>query len=115
MRFVSEFSRSSSLRLQLELPYGDTYRAYRFVWTGRPSTAPKAAAGVGVVYASWNGETGIARWEALAGPDRAHLRVVGTAPWAGLETAIPADTSSATVVVVRALDARGRVLGTSRV
>jgi hypothetical protein len=115
VRIVSEFSRSGSLRFQLELPYGDTYRAYRSVWTGRPATAPRKAAGAGVVYASWNGETGIARWQVLAGPDRAHLRVVGTAPWAGLETAIPADTSSATIVAVRALDARGRVLGTSRV
>ena len=67
VRIVSEFSRSGSLRVQLALPYGDTYPAYRFVWTGRPSTAPKAAAGAGVVYASWNGETGIARWQALAG------------------------------------------------
>jgi hypothetical protein len=114
VRIVSEFSRSGSLRFQLELPYGDTYRAYRSVWTGRPATTPKKAAGAGVVYASWNGETGIARWQVLAGPDRTHLRVVGTAPWAGLETAIPADTSSATIVAVRALDARGRVLGTSR-
>jgi hypothetical protein len=67
------------------------------------------------VYASWNGETGIARFEALAGPDRAHLRVVGTAAWAGLETRIPAQTTGEQVVAARALDAHGRTLGTSRV
>jgi Arylsulfotransferase (ASST) len=114
VRIVSEFAPDGTLRFQLKLPYGDTYRAYRNVWTGRPATHPRAAVGVGVVYASWNGETGIARWQALAGPDRAHLRVVGTASWADLETAIGVETSPDQVLVVRALDAHGRVLGTSR-
>ena len=75
---------------------------------------PVAAVHAGTVYASWNGATGIARWEALAGPDQAHLEPVGSAAWAGLETAIPA-SSTAGVVAVRALDSRGRVLGTSRI
>lgn len=115
VRIVSEFSPSGSLRFELKLPYGDTYRAYRSIWTGRPSAPPRAAVSPGMVYASWNGETGIARWQALAGPDESHLEVVGSARWSDLETAIPADTSSAKVVAVRALDARGRVLGVSPV
>jgi hypothetical protein len=110
---VSEFARDGRLRFQLKLPYGDTYRAYRSVWTGRPATRPIAANGDGIVYASWNGETGIARWELLAGADAAHLRVIGSAAWNGLETSIPAGMSDR-VVAVRALDAAGRVLGTSR-
>ena len=114
VRIVSEFAPDGTVRFQLKLPYGDTYRAYRSIWIGRPATLPRAAVGAGTVYASWNGETGIARWQVLAGTDNAHLRVVGAAPWADLETAIPADTSSENVVAVRALDARGRVLGTSR-
>jgi hypothetical protein len=109
---VSEFARNGRLRFQLKLPYGDTYRAYRSVWTGRPSTRPVAANGDGSVYASWNGETGIARWELLAGADAAHLQVVGSTPWNGLETSIPTTTSDR-VVAVRALDAAGRPLGTS--
>jgi Arylsulfotransferase (ASST) len=113
VRIVSEFAPDGGLRFQLKLPYGDTYRAYRSTWVGRPSTPPRAAVGEGTVYASWNGRTDIARWQALAGPDAAHLRVVGTAPWADLETAIPAETSPAHVVAVRALDAHGRVLRTS--
>ncbi len=114
VRIVSEFAPDGGLRFQLKLPYGDTYRAYRSIWVGRPSTPPRAAAGEGMVYASWNGKTGIARWQALAGPDGAHLRVIGTAPWVDLEAAIPANTTTADVVAVRALDARGHVLGTSR-
>jgi hypothetical protein len=109
---ISEFGRNGRLRFQLELPYGDTYRAYRSVWTGRPPPRPVVAAGDGRVYASWNGETGIARWDVLGGPDAAHLQVVASARWNGLETAIPTDTS-AKVVAVKALDAHGRTLGTS--
>jgi len=115
VRIVSEFSPGGALRFQMKLPYGDTYRAYRGIWKGRPSTPPRAAVEPGTVYASWNGETGIARWQALAGPDDSHLSVVGSAPWTDLETAIPADTSSARVVAVRALDTSGHVLGTSSV
>ena len=115
VRIVSEFSPSGSVRFEMKLPYGDTYRAYRGIWRGRPSAPPRAAVASATVYASWNGETGIARWQALAGPDRTHLRVVGSAPWIDLETAIPAATSSAKVVAVRALDASGHVLGTSPV
>ncbi|HEX6763520.1 MAG TPA: arylsulfotransferase family protein [Gaiellaceae bacterium] len=114
VRIVTEFAPGGAVRFQLKLPYGDTYRAYRSVWMGRPATPPRAAAGNGVVYASWNGETGIARWEVLAGPDAAHLAPAGSAAWAGLETAIPSNASAGQLVVVRALDARGRVLGTSR-
>jgi hypothetical protein len=112
VRIVTEFAPDGRLRFQLKLPYGDTYRAYRGVWAGRPAAKPVAAVDGETVYASWNGATGIARWEALAGADADHLQVVGTAPWSDLETAIPAAGATG-VVVVRALDARGRVLGTS--
>jgi hypothetical protein len=115
VRIATEFAPGGAVRFQLELPYGDTYRAYRSVWVGRPSLPPRAVAGRGVVYASWNGETGIARWVVLAGPDRAHLEAVGSTAWAGLETAVPARVAAGQVVEVRALDVRGRVLGTSRV
>ena len=114
VRVVSEFGRDGTVRFQLKLPYGDTYRAYRSTWTGRPATRPVAAAGEGKVYASWNGETGIARWQVLGGEDASHLHVVGGGAWAGLETAIGADTAGVKLVAVRALDAQGRTLGTSR-
>ena len=115
VRIVSEFSPSGALRFQMKLPYGDSYRAYRSIWRGRPAAPPTVAVSAGTVYASWNGETGIARWQAVAGPDKTHLTVVGGAPWSDLETAIPVETSSAKLVAVRALDASGDVLGTSPV
>jgi len=52
--------------------------------------------------------------QVLAGSDPAHLQVVGTAPWDGLETGIPVSTPASGVVAVRALGASGDVLGTSR-
>jgi hypothetical protein len=53
----------------------------------------------GFVYASWNGATEVARWQA------GWTRVSRS----GFETKIP--VSGAGPFVVRALDARGRVLG----
>jgi hypothetical protein len=61
----------------------------------------------GVVYASWNGKRGIARWQVV---DQG--KVVASAAWGGLETAIPA-ANLPKKVTVRALDARGRTLGES--
>jgi hypothetical protein len=117
IRIVSEFAADGTLRFQLRLPYGDTYRAYRFTWTGRPGGSPRIARDGDTVYASWNGETGIARWDVLAGPDRGRLRRVGGAAWAGLETRVRVPVQAlhvrARVVAVRALDAAGRTLGTS--
>jgi hypothetical protein len=64
-----------------------------------------------VLHASWNGATTVRRWEVLA-RDGVSLRRVATAADHGFETTItlrsPADT-----FVVRAISARGRVLGQS--
>jgi hypothetical protein len=117
---ISEFDAGGRLLLDLKLPRGwDTYRAYREPWVGRPLTAPAIAAelrdGGGVtVYASWNGATEVAGWQVLAGPAATSLAVVGTAPRRGFETQIRLP-AAADFVTVRALDASGAVLGTSRV
>jgi hypothetical protein len=108
VRIVTEFAPTGRVRFQLKLPYGDSYRAYRSTWTGRPSTPPVAVVRRETVYASWNGATGIARWLAL----NARGDVVGGAPWAGLETEIHLAAGSK-VTAVRAFDAAGRVLGTA--
>ena len=112
IRQVSEFGADGRLLLQLRLPYGDTYRAYLGAWAGRPATRPTAAVDSKTLYASWNGRTGIARWQLLAGADAAHLAPAGEQAWTGLETAIALD-GTARAVAVRALDANGHVLGTS--
>jgi hypothetical protein len=96
----------------------DSYRAYRFPWSGRPADDPSVALGEPregstTVFASWNGATDVARWQVLAGPDENSMRVVASAPRRGFETAIAARTAEPRIRV-RALDARGAVLGTSR-
>jgi len=107
VRRVTEFARDGRVRFEVRLPFGDTYRAYRLPFTGRPRTRPLAAVGRDVVYASWNGSTSVATWEVDADGMK-----VASRPWNGLETAIPARVGGKTVVV-RALDASGRELGRS--
>jgi hypothetical protein len=92
----------------------DTYRAYRSPWVGTPSARPSIAATSRGrnVYASWNGATEVARWEVLGGASESTLAPAGSAARSGFETRIR--TAGGAFVAVRALDAAGNVLGTSR-
>jgi Arylsulfotransferase (ASST) len=94
------------------------YRAIRAEWTGRPSTPPDIATQRRgnrlAVFASWNGATEVARWEALTGASEAALQPAGSARRAGFETALSVPAGQP-FVAVRALDSQGNVLGTSRV
>ena len=102
---VTEFSPDGKVRFQLSLPYGDSYRGYRLAWSGNPGGAPAVAMKDGKVYASWNGKLGIASWQVLDG-----AKVVASAKWGGLETAIPLANGPSSVTV-RAVDAAGKTLG----
>jgi hypothetical protein len=62
---------------------------------------------------SWNGSTEVAEWELLTGTDEASLAPVERVPKDGFETAVTIPDGAA-AVAVRALDARGAPLGTSR-
>jgi hypothetical protein len=101
------------------LPFGtSSYRAYRFPWAGQPATRPSVAASGGSggtvdVYASWNGATQVARWRVRGGGRPGALTALATAPRTGFETTI-AVSSSPRYVAVQALNARGKVIGTSR-
>jgi subtilisin family serine protease len=90
---------------------------YRQDWEGHPRTKPSVAArtvgGATTVYASWNGATEVAAWRVLAGPSAAQLAPSAQAPRMGFETAV-AVPGVPPVVAVQALDAKGRVLATSR-
>ncbi len=96
----------------------DTYRAYRFPWSGTPGGRPALAAerrgsGRTAVWASWNGATQVAGWQVLAGDRPEALEPVVSMTRSGFETAYLVRTA-ARYVAVRALDATGQVLGTSR-
>lgn len=96
----------------------ESYRAYRFSWTGQPLTPPSLAAaprsgGGLVVYASWNGATQVAAWRVLGGSSKVALtQVLANAPWRGFETAIKV-SGKPRYVEVQALSPKGKVLGTS--
>jgi hypothetical protein len=94
-----------------------SYRAYRFGWSGIPSTPPAVASTRQgrrmTVYVSWNGATGVATWRVFAGSSPNALRPVAAAPRRGFETAIKAGARP--YVAVQALGAKGRTLGWSSV
>ncbi len=116
--YFSEFSSSGQLLYDAHM-HGSyqSYRAYRFAWTGVPSEPPAIAAtssgGQLTVYASWNGDTRTASWRVLGGPSAQQLSAVAGAPRSGFETAIAVPAAEA-YVTVQALGAAGEVLGTSR-
>ena len=64
------------------------------------------------MWASWNGATGVAQWEVLAGPTDPPLTSVKKVSKSGFETHIALDSTEKNVRV-RALDQNGQVLGTS--
>ena len=116
---ISEFDHDGKLLFDAEFPIeGETYRAFRFPWKGHPKYAPAIAAetgqGDGVkIYASWNGATEVATWQVLAGSGPRKLKGLTSAPREGFETVITAKTNEP-YVGVKAADASGKVLGSSR-
>lgn len=120
--YFSEFSASGTLLFDAHMRGAyQSYRAYRFVWTGAPSeppaiaAAPSGAHGSGplTVYASWNGDTRTASWQVLAGPSAQQLAPVASAAHSGFETIISLPGPQS-YVAVQALGGAGEVLGTSR-
>lgn len=95
-----------------------TYRAYRHDWVGipyyPPSLAVQSIQGQVVVYASWNGSTETATWTVFAGRCPTKLSKVKTADKSGFETAIAINNLGPYFRVV-ALNARGKVIGISKV
>jgi hypothetical protein len=65
-----------------------------------------------VVSVSWNGTTKVAKWRARAGGQPKELPATVEAPRAGFETTLTI-TGTPEYVVTEALDAGGKVLGTS--
>jgi Arylsulfotransferase (ASST) len=120
--YFSEFSSSGQLLYDAHWHGSyESYRAYRFPWTGTPASPPSVAASSAkagapvTVYASWNGATEVASWRVLAGASPTQLTTVASAPKNGFETTIatPGGVGPRTYVAVQALNGAGAVLGTS--
>ncbi|HEX3874788.1 MAG TPA: MFS transporter [Solirubrobacteraceae bacterium] len=117
--YFSEYTKSGKLLFDGIFPSPDiTYRAYVQPWVGLPVAPPAGAArtdgGKTTVYASWNGATRLAAWKVLAGPGPDQLTTVATRATSGFETSVPIGQSAGDFKV-EALDAAGRVIGTSKV
>lgn len=116
--YVSEIATSGELVFEAHLHGQDqSYRAFRFSWDGLPQHPPAIAVtrsrGTATVYASWNGATDVAAWRVLAGASPASLTTAANAWRTGFETPIAA--AGGPYFAVQAVDATGRVLGTSAV
>ncbi len=120
--FFSEYTKSGQMVMDAILPGSDlSYRAIKIgqdAWVGLPVTSPNAVArrsgDATTVYASWNGATRVASWRVLAGSGSGQLSVVTTAANSGFETAVRLSHGYA-AYQVQALDASGKVIGTSKV
>jgi Arylsulfotransferase (ASST) len=119
---LSEFSASGALLFDARFPaHTQSYRSFRFRWSGAPAEPPAfafepGADSAGTVYASWNGATLLASWRVLSGPSRGALTPVAQAPRSGFETAVALPPGAAgSYLTVQALDTSGRVIGTAPV
>jgi hypothetical protein len=116
---VSEFSKDGELLFSANFPpKNQSYRAFRFPWSGHPSDQPvaitqRASEDRITVYANWNGATDVTTWQVLAGSNPEQLKPVGSASRRGFETTVAMRTAEP-YVAVQAKNASGRVLGTTK-
>ncbi len=116
--FVSEFSPDGELLMNAGFPPEcESYRAFRFSWSGHPTDAPALVArrrsrNRVALHASWNGATEVTAWEVITGPRPNRMEPLGAVPRDGFETAMLAQTANS-YVAVRARDDSGKILGTS--
>jgi hypothetical protein len=116
--YVTEFGTDGQILFDAKLPRGGmNYRAFRFGWSGAPTTDPVLVAPGGrhrrTAYVSWNGATAVGAWRLRAGRSAGALDTVDATAKRGFETAleVPAGLRYAQAV---ALDRHGRELGRSR-
>ena len=121
--YVSEYSPSGRELFDASLAAPDqSYRAFRFPWTGQPTSRPtlrvvsRAGGGQGdrrrVGYVSWNGATQVSGWRLLGGPTARQLSQLSSATKGGFETALPIPESGPWFEA-QALDASGSVIASS--
>jgi hypothetical protein len=96
-----------------------SYRAYRFRWSGQPTTQPALVSslqptGAVSLYTSWNGATDVASWRVLAGSSPKTLTATGQSTRNGFETHLSAH-SPGPYFEVQPLGASGKPLSSSAV
>jgi hypothetical protein len=111
--YVTEFARSGAIVFDARLPHGgQSYRAFRFPWVGRPTDRPAVAVRSSALYASWNGATVVASWQLLQGASASELLSGPRVARTGFETML-APAAQARSAAVVALDGAGAQLGRS--
>ena len=117
MPYFTEYAPDGTVRLDGHLPLDNqSYRAYKAEWPGAPLDQPAIGlhveGGNVMVSVSWNGATRVAKWRARAGGQPGALSRAVEAERTGFETTLTLP-GMAEYVVAEALDASGKVLGTS--
>lgn len=123
--FQAEYASNGTVLMEAQTtPVMKSYRSYKFNWVGNPTMPPDVfAAAVAAdndetystnVWMSWNGATEVMSWSVYEFFDDGSKELVKTVAKDGFETAITHD-GFLTRVVVEALDAERKVLGTSKV
>jgi hypothetical protein len=114
---VSEFTPAGELVFDAQLATDYvSYRSFRMPWVGLgaglPTVAVRRARAATDVYVSWNGDTRVTDWVALAGTGPRNLAPIGRVRRTGFETAMRV-APTFTAMRVRGVDARGTTLATS--
>jgi Arylsulfotransferase (ASST) len=113
--YLTEFTRSGAIAFDARLPHGgQSYRAFRFPWVGRPADRPALAVHAGALHVSWNGATEVASWQLLEGVSASDLQTTPPVPRTGFETVLTPTPRTRSAAVV-ALDRTGAPLGTSAI
>jgi hypothetical protein len=117
---LSEFAADGRLLADVWIPWGQaSYRGFHLPWRGTPTEAPKLAAsadrstGTTTLFASWNGSTDVASWQASIGPSATALDPVAVVDRTGFETVMPGGPAGS-YAAVTALDPAGRPLASSQ-
>ncbi|HEU4348132.1 MAG TPA: arylsulfotransferase family protein [Actinoplanes sp.] len=113
----TEYTADGKVRLNGHLPLDNqSYRAYKAEWVGEPLDQPALGLAVEggnvVVSMSWSGSTEVARWRARAGGQPKELGQAVEGERTGFETRLTVP-GTPEYVVAEALNAQGKVLGTS--
>jgi hypothetical protein len=115
--YVSEFTPTGELIFDAKLPPDYiSYRSFRMPWAstgaGAPAVATRRSRSHSDLYVSWNGDTRVTHWTALAGTRADNLATIGQVARTGFETGlrIPAAFTRAQLL---GIDEHGATLTTT--